>query len=110
MSANTNKFLQKSAMDTILSQMDIDEPTDEKAEAKANDELFDTEPTAVQKKEKKKKDKEEKKDKKDKKDKKKSREPDVNGAEEVVEKKRKRDSEVNGDGERKKKKKDKTAR
>ena len=53
--------MQKNAMDQVLADMDIDEPS------KADVEMFDAEPAGVQKQETKQKDKEAKEKKKDKK-------------------------------------------
>lgn len=93
-----NIFVQKSAMDKVLADMDIDEPS------KADVEMFDAEPVAVQKQEKKKKDKDSKEKKKDKKRKSEGGEVDVE------EKKKKRKSlDTDGEvGEKKKKKKSKS--
>jgi nucleolar protein 56 len=91
-------FLQKNAMDKVLADMDIDEPS------KADAEMFDAEPAAVQKQEKKQKDKEGKEKKKDKKRK-------SDGADVVVEekkKKRKSMDTVTEVSEKKKKKKSKS--
>jgi nucleolar protein 56 len=85
---------QKDAMDAVLSQMDVDEPS----KADIDEEMFDVEPTAVQKKEKRKKDKEGKKEKKEKR-------KSEGAADESSEKKKRRHSEVDGEGEKKKKKK-----
>lgn len=95
-------FNQQQAMDTVLSQMDIDDPS---ANVDKFTEMGDVAPRAVQKQEKQKKDKTEKKGKKKgEKDKKaKSREDDS------LETKKRKHVEVNGDvgtdGKKKKKKK-----
>ncbi|KAL6249522.1 Nucleolar protein 56 [Rhinocladiella similis] len=93
-----NEDAMKSAMDKVLADMDIDEPS------KADVEMFDAEPVAVQKQEKKKKDKDSKEKKKDKKRKSEGGEVDVE------EKKKKRKSlDTDGEvGEKKKKKKSKS--
>lgn len=80
---------QKEAMDSVLAQMDVDDLP----KADADEEMFDVEPTAVQKQEKRKKDKSEKKSKK----------RESEGGDAKSEKKRKH-SEAD-DGEKKKKKK-----
>jgi nucleolar protein 56 len=83
-----NETAMKNAMDKVLEQMDIDEPS------KADEEMFDAEPTTVGKQEKKEKDKSEKKEKS-------KRKSDVDGES----KKKKRKSDVDGEGDSKKKKK-----
>lgn len=101
-------FDQKQAMDTVLNQMNIDEPS---AHLERNTEMGDLAPRAVQKQEKQnqdKKDKREKKAKKEKKDKK--HEKKARSAEDgTVETKKRKHIEVNGDvateGKKKKKKK-----
>ncbi|KAK6384878.1 uncharacterized protein PV06_08962 [Exophiala oligosperma] len=93
-----NEVAMKSAMDKILADMDIDEPS------KADVEMFDAEPTAVQKQEKKKKDKDSKEKKKDKK--RKSEGGEVDGEEK---KKKRKSMDTDGEvGEKKKKKKSKS--
>merc|ERR1712093_504786 len=72
-----NEVAMKNAMDQVLADMDIDEPS------KADVEMFDAEPAGVQKQEKKQKDKEAKEKKKDKKRK-------SDGADVVVEEKKKK--------------------
>jgi hypothetical protein len=89
--------LQKQAMDTALSRMDIDGPS---ADAESDEEMADVAPGAVQRQEKQKKEK--KKEKKDKKSHK--------TGEEASDVKKRKHPEVNGevDGEKKKRKKKKS--
>ncbi|KAI1614962.1 hypothetical protein EDD37DRAFT_401326 [Exophiala viscosa] len=88
-----NEVAMKDAMDKVLADMDVDEP------AKADEEMFDVEPTPVQRQEKKDKEGKEKK-----KDKKRKSEGDA-----VLEKKKKRKSmDTDGEVESKKKKKRKS--
>lgn len=86
-------------MDTVLSQMDIDDPS---ANVDKDTEMGDVAPRAVQKQEKQKKDRTEKKEKKDKKGK-------SHDNDDTVEPKKRKHGEVNGDvateGKKKKKKK-----
>ena len=90
-------FCQKNVMDSILADVDIDDPT---ANVDSDEDMADVAPRAVQKQEKQKKDKKEKSDKKEKEKKEKKE-----GSKE--EKKKRRHSEVNGElgGEEKKAKK-----
>ncbi|KAK4947294.1 Nucleolar protein 56 [Elasticomyces elasticus] len=91
-----NEVAMKDAMDKVLADMDLDEP------AKADEEMFDVEPTPVQRQEQKKKDKEGKEKNKDKKRK-------SEGDADVSEKKKKRKSmDTDGEVESKKKKKRKS--
>lgn len=89
-----NEVAMKTAMDKVLADMDIDEPS------KADVEMFDAGPSAVQKQEKKQKDKEGKEKKKDKK--RKSDGADVAGEEK---KKKRKSMDTDGEGVEKKKKK-----
>ncbi|EXJ93732.1 hypothetical protein A1O1_02125 [Capronia coronata CBS 617.96] len=94
-----NEVAMKEAMDKVLEDMDVDEPS------KVDEEMFDTEPTSARKQEKREKDKKEKsKDKKEKKEKRKSE-----GGDDVSEKKKKRKS-IDGDGEAEGKKKKKKSK
>ncbi|KAJ9496702.1 Nucleolar protein 56 [Exophiala xenobiotica] len=90
-----NEVAMKNAMDKVLADMDIDEPS------KADAEMFDAEPAAVQKQEKKQKDKEGKEKKKDKKRK-------SDGADVVVEEKKKKRKSMDTDTEVSEKKKKKS--
>jgi nucleolar protein 56 len=87
-------------MDTVLRQMDIDDPS---ARVDKDTEMGDVAPRVVQKQDKQKKDKKEKKEKKEKKDKKSK-----SVGEDVAETKKRKHVEVNGDaatnGKKKKKK------
>ncbi|KEF58818.1 uncharacterized protein A1O9_03661 [Exophiala aquamarina CBS 119918] len=91
-----NEVAMKDAMDKVLEDLDVDATV-------VDEEMFDVEPTAVQKQEKRKKDKSEKKEKKEKK--RKSSSGDGAEVEEVKEKKKKRKSVDASEPEGKKKKK-----
>merc|ERR1712098_191856 len=93
-----NETAMKDAMNTVLAQLALDD----EPKADVDEEMFDVEPTAVQKKEKRKKDKSEKKDKD--KSSKKKRESDVGGADadadaDAVSDKKRKHADVDGEGE-----------
>jgi nucleolar protein 56 len=92
-------------MDTVLSQMDIDDPS---ANVDKDTEMGDVAPRAVQKQEKQKKDKTDRKEKKEKSEKKKDKKT-KSSNDDAVETRKRKHVEVNGavasEGKKKKKKK-----
>ena len=92
---HANSNLQRNAMDSVLADIDVEDPT---AKVDSDKDMADVVPRAEQEQEKQKKDKKEKK--KEKKEKKTQEE-----ATEREKKKKRKHSEVNGEGEKKRHKK-----